>query len=311
MTITPGTIGIDVAKHHLDIFDSTTRAWHRIANDDAAIAPLAAGWAAAGAFVLFEATGHYDRALRRALDAVGAGHARVNPGRSRAFAKAAGYLAKTDRVDARMLAEMARALRPAAEAQVEPERERLALLHKRRDQLVAMRQQERTRLSECREPEIVASLEDNLAGLDRQVKALERRIAELIRQSPVLAAQATLLRSLPGVGPVTAATLLALAPELGARSPKQIAALAGLAPLNRDSGTFRGQRSIAGGRKRVRDALYMAAVAAARSKTRFGAFYRALRQAGKAPKLALIALARKLLVTLNAMVRDQTPFQPA
>lgn len=311
MSITPGTIGIDVSKRHLDIFDSTTGASQQVANDAATIAPLAAGWAKAGVFVHFEATGHYDNALRQALDGAGVSFTRSNPSRCRYFARMLGILAKTDRIDARMLARMAEMLRPGAAPRLDPQRERLALLHKRRDQLVAMRKQERTRLRECAEPEIVASLEASCAGLDRQIKDFERRIAEHIRQSPGLASRAKLVRSLPGVGPATAATLLALAPELGGRTPKEIAALAGLAPLNRDSGQHRGKRTIAGGRKRLRDALYMAALTASRSPTRFGAFYRSLRGAGKPPKLALVALARKLLVTLNAMVRDGTQFESA
>jgi transposase len=309
MIIDPGVVGIDIAKHHLDIFDGAVGHGERIANSQQAISRKAGDWAKAGAFVLFEATGHYDWDIRQALAAAGVAFARVNPGRARDFARAAGFLAKTDQVDARMLAAMAQALRPPAEPAADPARERLAVLHKRRDQLVAMRKQERTRLTECRHSAIAASLQEHLDWLDQRIAELETDIATLIKASPTLAPTARLMRSLPGIGPVLAATLLALAPELGARSPKQIAALAGLAPLNRDSGRFRGQRSIAGGRKRLRDALYLAAVTASRSRTRLGAFYRALRNAGKAPKAAFIALARKLLIILNAMLRDGTPFR--
>ena len=139
---------------------------------------------------------------------------------------------------------------------------------------------------------------------------METAIAELIRANPEILSLTRLLRSVPGIGPVISATLVAHAPELGHRSPKSIAALAGLAPFNDDTGLSRGKRSIRGGRKRLRDALYIAAVVASRSTSRFGRFYRALREAGKEPKQAFIAVARKLLVTLNAIARDRVPFRP-
>jgi transposase len=308
MTITPAYVGIDISKHHLDVFDGKLGRSERLANDDASVALLAARFADSGAFVVFEATGHYDARLRQALAKASVPFARVNPTRARDFARAAGFLAKTDAVDARMLTALGHSLRPPADQPTVPERDRLALLHKRRDQLVATRKQERTRLRECHEPTIAASIETHLAWLDHAIAALEATIAALIKASPQLLSTARLLRSVPGIGPVNVATLLALAPELGDRSPKRIAALAGLAPLNVDSGQSRGRRSIRGGRKRLRDALYVAAVVASRSKGRFGNFYRALRQAGKTPKLAFIALARKILVTLNAIVRDRVPF---
>jgi transposase len=307
MIIHPGYVGIDVSKHHLDVFDAVNGA-RRVANTAEAIGGLAAGFAEAGDFVLLEATGAYDRALCRALETAGVRYARVNPGRARDFARAAGFLAKTDPVDARMLAAMAQALEPAAQPAVDPERERLAKLGKRRDQLVAMRQQERTRRRECSDPQTAGDLDRHLAFLDAAVAALDQQIKALIAESARLAMAARLLRSAPGIGPVAAATLLALLPELGTRSPKTIAALVGVAPLNADSGTSRGRRPIRGGRKRVRDALYMAVVTAVRSNTPLADFYKRLRQAGKAPKYALIALARKLLVVLNAMLRDQVPF---
>lgn len=307
MNIHPDVVGIDVSKARLDIFDGAACA---CANTAEAIAPLARTWAGRGALVVYEATGIYDGRLRRALDAAGVRHARVNPSRARAFARAAGFLAKTDKVDARMLSLLGAALQPRESAPADPDRERLAALHRRRDQLVLHRQQERTRLKGCDDAEIACDLARHLAFLDAEVKALDRRIAALIAAAPALEAARALLASIPGVGPVTAAALLALVPELGARPGKAIAALAGLAPLNRDSGEMRGRRTIGGGRKRVRDALYMAAVSASRSKSRFAASYRRLRDAGKPAKLAFIALARKLLVTANAVLRDQRAFQP-
>jgi transposase len=308
MIIHPGFVGIDVSKHQLDIFDAAHGS-ERIANAGDAIASLVARLAAAGDVVLFEATGAYDQLLGGALAAAGVHFSRVNPGRARDFARAAGFLAKTDKVDARMLAAMAQALKPPCQPPLDPERQRLARLGKRRDQLVAMRRQERTRRSECADAEMAGDLDRHLAWLDAAILRLEGEFKALLDRSVTLNSAARRLRSVPGVGQITAATLLALLPELGSRSPKTIAALVGLAPFNVDSGKFRGDRSVRGGRKRVRDALYMAALAAARSNSRFADFYRALRAARKPAKLALIALARKILVTLNAIVRDNTQFQ--
>jgi len=309
MIIAPGFIGIDVSKNHLDIFDAAAGHVIRLDNTPPAFAALIEGWAQRNAFVLFEATGRYDLSLRQALAGAGVRFARVNPSRARDFARAAGFLAKTDAVDARMLATMAQCLRPPPDQTTTKEREQLALLNKRRDQLVATRQQERTRRHEVSDPLLVDSILAHLAWLDAAIEALEAQIAALIAKTPELDNARRLLVSVPGVGPVTAATLLALLPELGRRSPKQLAALAGLAPFNNDSGARRGQRSIRGGRKRVREALYVAAFSAARHAPRFSDFYKTLTKAGKPAKLATIAVARKLLTVLNAILRDQRPFQ--
>ncbi len=310
MIINPGVVGIDISKHHLDIFDGAVGRPERVSNAPQAAASLAARFAAAGVFVLFEATGAYDLALRRALEAAGLAFARVNPARARDFARAAGFLAKTDRIDARMLAAMAQSLPAQPQAATDPAREKLASLSRRRDQLVAMRKQERTRRTACCDQAMADDIDRHLAWLNHAIADLDRTIRQLICASASLKQAERRLRSVPGIGPVAAATLLALLPELGMRSSKAIAALAGLAPINADSGMFRGKRSIRGGRKRVRDALYMAAVAAARSNSRLAAIYRALINAAKPPKLALIAVARRILVILNAIVRDKTLFQP-
>ena len=308
MIIAPGFVGIDVSKNHLDIFDSATGLPMRLVNTTGALAELARDWAQRDAFVLFEATGRYDLDLRRALAMVGVRFARVNPARARDFARAAGFLAKTDAVDAQMLAAMAQSLQPPAAEAALAAREQLAWLNKRRDQLVANRQQERTRGREC--PDLISrhSIAAHLAWLDAAIEAIEAQIAAAIAQHPELEHDRRLLASVPGVGAVTAATLLALMPELGRRSPKQIAALAGLAPFNNDSGIRRGRRTIRGGRKRVRDALYVAAFIAARHAPRFKAFFKTLTAAGKPRKLAIIAVARKLLTVLNAILRDRQPF---
>lgn len=303
MIIAPGYIGIDISKDHLDIFDGA--AW-RIANTPEAIAVVLERLGTPR-LVLFEATGRYDRHVRQALSAAGIGFARVNPLHARAFARATGQLAKTDRIDAKMLAAMAQALTPQPQPPPDPHRLELADLHRRRAQLVAGRQQERTRLhtaSAAIAPGILAHID----WFDAQIKQIELDIAALIARSAPLALAHGLLRSIPSIGPVNATGLLALMPELGQRSSKTIAALAGLAPINRDSGQYRGLRSIAGGRAEVRRALYMAAVTASRSRSRFAATYKALRDAGKPPKVALIAIARKLLVTANAILKSNQPF---
>ena len=292
MIIAPGFIGIDVSKDHLDIFDRTSR---RIANTGPEIAAMVAGLETPR-LVLFEATGRYDRHLMAALQAAGIGFARVNPIQARAFARATGRLAKTDRLDARMLAAMAQALSPAVREPADPQRQSLAELHRRRAQLVGCRQQERTRLHTAAGAAAV-SIGDHIGWLNDHIAAIEAEIA-------------TLLRSIPGVGTVTANALIALLPELGRRSAKTIAALAGLAPVNRDSGTWRGRRTIAGGRPEVRRALYMAALTASRSSSPFAQRFNQLTARGKPAKLALIAVARKLLVTANAILATQTPYTP-
>lgn len=309
MTLSPTWIGIDISKAWLDIACPASGLGTRIANRPEALAAFVATLAGHAVTVVFEATGAYDTGLRHALAAADIAFVRVNPQRARDFARASGRLAKTDAIDAAMLAEMGRALRLRPDPAPDGERERLALLGKRRDQLVAMRQQERARRSEAGDDTIRVMLDSHIAWLDQAVAAIEADIQTLIEASPTLARTQALMRSMPGVGPVTAAVLLALLPELGQRSPKQIAMLAGLAPLNNDSGARRGQRSIRAGRRRVRQAIYMAAVASLTTRSPFKTFYKRLRDKTKPPKVALIALARKMLTTLNAILRTQTPFK--
>lgn len=310
MTIQPGFVGCDISKDHLDIFDDAIGKPERIVNEAAALAPLIDRWKDRNMLVLFEATGPYDACLRRELTAAAIPFARVNPARARDFARATGRLAKTDAIDAQMLAGMARALRPACEPAPSPQREALSRLHKRRDQLVAMRKQERTRLAAIDDPLMAEDIEAHIDWLGSRIVEIERQTRDLIAATDQLSEDQRLLRSVPGIGPVAAATLMALMPELGTRSPKTIAALAGLAPFNVDSGRFRGRRVIRGGRRRIREALYMAAISATRSKHRFARIYKAMIDAGKPPKLALIAIARRILVTANAIIRDRTAFQP-
>jgi transposase len=308
MIINLRCVGIDVSKHTLDVFDDAVGAPERIANAPRPITEQVARWRCGNVFVVFEATGVYDRALAEALHQAGVRFARINPARARDFARAGGRLAKTDAIDACMLAAFAHAMAPAADKVPEPARNALALLAKRRDQLVHIRAQEKSRRSETRDLTMVESITNHINFLNGEIKAIEAKIKTLIKAEPEISEDARLMRSVPGIGPVACMQLIAQMPELGCIGPKQVAALAGLAPLNVDSGTYRGKRAIGGGRKRVRDALYMAALNAVRRNGPVKTFYQKLRTAGKPAKLALIAVARKLLTTLNAMLRDRKPY---
>ena len=308
MTIAHRFIGIDICKAHLDIYDEGTGKSERIANTPAAIAAILARWPRAGLRVIFEATGSYDRGLRTALEAADLGYVRVNPARARDFARATSALAKTDAIDARLLASMGRALALAPSQPADPLRERLASLQRRRDQLVETRADEKKRLGLAEDEDVRASITAHIAWINVEVRRLQAVIDRLVAGSAELAALRQRLQTAPGVGPVTALTLIALMPELGQRSGKTIAALAGLAPFNHDSGALRGQRHIRGGRRRVRQALYMAALAAIRKLPRLATHYRNVVARSGHAKVAIIAVARKLLVALNAMARTGQPF---
>lgn len=308
MTLPQPVIGIDIAKHHLDLFDPATGQSQRIPNHPAAIAACLESLSR-DHLVVFEATGVYDAALRERLAKAEIHHARLNPSRVRAFARALGQNAKTDALDARLLALMGASLPLRREQAPDPTRERLTRLHRRRDALVETRAAEQTRWADAQDPEIRASLEDHIAWLTHAIAALERAIAAHLEAHPPLQKAVRLLSTAPGVGAVTAGLVVALLPELGLLSHKRLAALVGLAPFNCDSGQRCGERRIEAGRRRVRRALYMAALSAAR--THLKPFYQRLLAAGKPKKVALIAVARKLLTILNAILRDQKPWQPA
>jgi transposase len=301
-------IGIDIAKHHLDVFSPTRdKAW-RIANQRDAIR----SWLRAlprEAFIVFEATSVYDRTLRTVLARAKRRFARVNPRRARAFARAAGLLAKTDRVDARMLAQLGAALEPRPTVEPSAAHRRLADLLQRRHQLVEMRKQEKTRRHQVDQADLRRDIASLIDVLSRRIAKLERAMAKLIRDTEALARRDRLLRTAPGVGPVTAATLIADMTELGTLDRRAIALLAGLAPIADDTGKRRGYRKISGGRRRVTRALYLAALAA-RMSPAFKPFHDRLLDKGRQPKAAIIAVARKLIVTLNAMARDDAPFEP-
>lgn len=301
-------IGCDLALGWIDIHSLPSGQITRVENST----PEVEAWVATLApqsLVVFEATSGCDAQLIAALSARGLRFARVNPRQAREFARALGVLAKTDRVDARVLAEMGQRLPLQVTAPPDPERVRLADFLRRRRQLVEMRKAEKVRRPSAGQAEILREIEAMIALLDRRIAHLDREIAALVEASPGLAAQARLLRAVPGIGPIVLATLLADLPELGTLCRRKIASLAGLAPHARESGTWRGTRRIWGGRRRVREVLYIAALSATRRVPALVALRDRMRAAGKAPKTILIAAARHLLVILNAMIRSGQPMR--
>ena len=260
--------------------------------------------------VVCEATGPYHRAFVAALHQAGILVSVVNPRLPRDFARARGQLAKTDKIDALMLADYGRTMRPAPTPKPEAQMTLLDDLVTRRAQLVEDRTREKMRLQQTTRAETVASLKLHLRHLDGQIKKLLARIAEVVESTPALRAKVARLVQVQGVATLTASALLAALPELGTLSKNEVTALAGLAPFNRDRGAFRGTRSIRGGRFDVRIALYMAALSASRCNPILKAVYRRLRAAGKAHKVALTAVMRKLLVYLNSLLKS-LPVSPA
>lgn len=310
MTHTPVFVGIDVSKAQLDL---ALRAEGRFAgpNTEAGIAQVLTRLRALSpTLVVMEATGGLELPLTGALAAAGMPVVVVNPRQVRDFAKATGKLAKTDALDAQVLAQFAEVIRPEPRPLPDDQTQMLAALLTRRRQLVEMLTAEKNRLATARTP-IRKNLRAHITWLERALQQADTDLAEAIRQSSVWREKDELLRSVPGVGPVLTTTLLANLPELGTLTPKQIAALVGVAPLNRDSGTLRGARTVWGGRAQVRMALYyMGAIVAARFNPVIRSFYQRLCAAGKAKKVALVACMRKMLVILNAMLKHRTPWQP-
>lgn len=306
----PQYVGIDVAKDHLDLAFGATAAPERLGYTTTALKTLVGRLQALPAVqVIVEATGGLEVRLLAELWAAHLPVARVNPQRVREFAKASGRLAKTDQLDARRLAQFGAALQPAATPLPDAATETLAAWVSRRRQLIDMRTMEHNRRLSAPET-LHAQLDKHLAWLDAEIAALEQEISDFIRQSPAWTAKDAVLQSVPGVGQVTARTLLAEMPELGTIDRKQIAALVGVAPFNHDSGRLRGKRFIQGGRYEVRSVLYMATLSATRFNPTIRTFYEHLLAAGKAKKVAIVACMRKLLTMLNAMLRDMQPWNP-
>jgi len=256
--------------------------------------------------IICEATGPYHGPLVRFLHQAGIKVSVVNPRLTRDFARARGKLAKTDAIDALLLADYGRTMQPDPTA---PPEEHVVLLDElvtRRAQLVEDRARERNRLEQASGPDVAASLRLHIRHLDEQIKKLLKRIAEVVEKHPSLKAKVSLLAQVHGIGTLTASVLLATLPELGTLSKNEVTALAGLAPFNRDSGAFRGKRSIHGGRIGVRCAIYMSALCASRGNPILKTFYQRLRAAGKPHKVALVAVMRKLLIYLNSLLKQHS-----
>lgn len=302
-------VGIDVAKAHLDIAVLPEVSGWRVVHDEAGIETLVERLrAVAPVAIIVEASGGLEIALSAVLVAAQLPVVVVNPRQVRDFAKATGQLAKTDALDARMLARFGQAVRPEVRPLKDAQARALSDLVGRRRQLVGMLVAEQNRLataSEAVRPDIQA----HIRWLQQRLDDLDGELRRSVRDSPAWRAREALLRTVPGIGPVAALSLLAELPELGTLNRRQIAALAGLAPFNCDSGQHRGQRHIWGGRAALRAVLYMATLTAVRWNPCIRAFYTRLCAAGKPFKVAMTACMRKLLTILNAMVRTATPWQ--
>lgn len=309
-------IGIDVAKVTLEVALRPGETTWRTGTSAHELQQLATQLAERRpTLIVLEATGGYEQPVVAALSAAALPVSVVDPARVRHFARATGLLAKTDRIDALVLARFAEQVQPAVRPLPDAAQRELALLVQRRRQLLEMLTAEEQRLEQqaffpC--SPITGSLAAHVAYLRQQLADTEQGLTQHLATHPRWDATHALVRSLPGVGPITAATLLAEVPELGTLSRQQIAALVGVAPLARDSGQWRGRRAIGGGRAPVRQVLYMATLTAVRCRqSPLRAFYQQLRARGKLFKVAIVACMRRLLVILNAMVRDQRPWDPA
>jgi len=303
-------VGIDVSKATLDIALLPGEEVFSQEHSSPGVATLVERLKrVAPVLVVLEASGGLETALVAELAAAGLPVAVVNPRQVRDFARATGQLAKTDPLDARVLARFGERIRPELRELPDEQTRQLKALVVRRRQLVEMMVAEHNRLD--RAPKVLhPQLRRHIDWLRKQVRTLDHDLDQQLRNSPVWREKEKLLRSVPGVGPVACSTLIAGLPELGSLPRRQIAALVGVAPLNRDSGIMRGRRMVWGGRAEVRTALYMSTVVAVRFNPVLKSFYLRLRAAGKSPKIALIACMRKLLVILNAIVKHRTPWSP-
>lgn len=303
-------VGIDVAKAELVIAVRPSGERWSVANDERGVGTLVERLRAlTPQLIVLEATGGYELLAVAALAAAALPVVVVNPRQVRDFARATGQLAKTDRIDADLLALFADRVRPAVRPLADAEAQELEALLTRRRQLLDMLGAERNRLGQVfgkGKRAVRKSLKVHITFLERELHMADTDLGEMVRQSPAWRERDDLLQSVPSVGPVLSRTLLADLPELGRLSRREIAKLVGVAPLSRDSGTFRGRRFVQGGRASVRAVLYMAALVATRCNVVIRAFYRRLLAAGKPKKLALVACMRKLLTILNTMVRTST-----
>jgi len=302
-------VGVDVSKDHLDVAVLPSGESWSTANQDEDIKSLVKKIRSLKPeLIVLEATARLEMPLAVALAAKGLPMAMVNPRQVREFARASNILAKTDRIDAQVLARFGEKMRPEVRPLKDEETRELTALMTRRRQLMGMLVAEKNRLAGA--PKSVhRDIRTHLNWLKKRLVDIDDHLADKIKNSPVWREKEALLQSVPGVGPVLSTSLMADLPELGTLNRRQIAALVGVAPFNRDSGAFRGKRCVWGGRGRLRSALYMATLAATRSNPVIRTFYQRLREAGKPPKVALTACMRKLLTILNAILKSQTPWQ--
>lgn len=305
----PCDVGLDIAKATIDVAVMPSAERWQVPHTEVGLAALVTDLhARAPRLVVLEATGGYETTVVGLLVAAGVPVAVINPRQVRDFAKAVGQLAKTDAIDARVLALFAARIQPTPRPLPDAATQDLAALVARRRQIVEMLGAERNRLAVARAP-VRRALRDHIRWLECQLAALDAEIATLIRQTPVWRDRDHVLQSVPGVGPHTAYVFITHLPELGCLSRHELAALVGVAPLNRDSGRRHGARTTWGGRAPVRAALYMAALVGSRHNPVLRAYYQRLLAAGKPKKVALVATMRKLLTILNAMVKHQQPWQ--
>jgi len=302
-------VGIDVAKEQLQVaVRPGGEAW-AVTNDPTGLRDLVKRLAASKpALVVLEATAGMEMPVAAALAGAGLAVVAINPRNAREFARATGRLAKTDVIDAHVLARFGEAVKPPLRPLPDAATQELNALVTRRHQLVEMLTAEKNRLGQAVAKAVRTGIQEHIRWLEKRLADIDRDLADAIGRTPVWREKDELLRSVKGVGPVLSTTLLAGLPELGSLGRKQIAALVGVAPLNRDSGRYRGKRMVWGGRARVRTALYMGTLVATRFNPVIRAFYERLLTAGKPKKVALTACMRKLLTILNAMARHETPY---
>jgi len=309
-TPTLSFVGIDVSKAHLDMALRPSGVGWQVDNGEAGIASLVQELVELQpTLIVLEATGGYETAAAAALASAGLAVAVINPRQARDFAKSLGRLAKTDKIDALMLARFAEAVRPEPRRLPDEQALQLQAWLVRRRQLLEMLVAEKNRLS-MTHPQLRPGVQEHIDWLEKSLKDIDQAIQSHLHSSPVWREKEDLLRSVPGVGRVLAITLIAELPELGTLNRKQIAALVGVAPFNCDSGQLRGKRAIWGGRATVRTSLYMATLSAIRFNPILHTFYQRLKEAGKPAKVALTACMRKLLTILNAMMHSRQPWQP-
>lgn len=307
------TVGIDVSKARLDVFVHPVGESFAVGNDEASVAALVERLGKLDGLISIgiEASGRYERLAVAELAAAGLPVVVLNPAQVRHYGHAIGQRAKTDPIDARLIARFIEAVRPEVRPMADAQTQDLAALMARRRQLVGMLAAERMRRQQAAPGVVRSSLARVVTALEDNLRELDRHIDTSVRGTPVWRDKENLLASVPGIGKTIARTLLAELPELGSLSPKQIAALAGLAPYTRQSGKWRGKSFIGGGRTAVRTALFMGALVAARYNPTLKAFRDRLVANGKPKLVAIIATARKLLTILNAIIRDQKPWTPA